>query len=118
MRKFSMRRVLNTSAKDLAKYGLYKIISSSQNDLAALSSQDLSNRSGNELFNLSELKMTDKSCDVKSFDKIKAIELMIELAKLEREESENDDSFFKSFMKTCEDMRDKDMGVKEVDALE
>lgn len=115
MRNFSVRRVLKTDAKDIAKYGLYKIISSSQKDLAAISAANEIPGNSAELFNLAEIKRTDKSCDVKSFDKLKAIELMIELARLEREESDSGESFFKNFMQSCEKLGEQSIESEDVD---
>ncbi len=115
MRNFSVRRVLKTDAKDIAKYGLYRIITSSQKDLAAISAVSETSSDLSELYNLAEVKRTDKSCDVKSFDKLKAIELMIEIARLEREESDSGESFFKSFMQSCEKLGDKSIQSEEVD---
>lgn len=101
MLKLSNKRILSTSAADLAKIGLYKLIMSSQSDLAGLTSDNISANKA-ELFCLSEIKRNDKGCEVKSFDKIKALELMIELSKIEHSKGDDGEGFLQSFVKSCE----------------
>lgn len=101
MLKLSNKRILATSAVDLAKIGLYKLIMSSQTDLAGLASNNIPANKA-ELFCLSEIKRSDKGCEVKSFDKIKALELMIELSKIELSKGDDGEGFLQSFAKSCE----------------
>lgn len=102
MFKLSTKRILKTDASDLAKIGLYRLIMSEQSDIARLAEADGVSSSSSELFCLSEIKRSDKGCDVKSFDKIKAIELMIELSKIEQSRNDDGESFLQSFKDSCE----------------
>lgn len=104
MFKFSNKRILRTSSADLAKIGLYKLIMSEQTDLARLTVSDMVLTDSAELFCLNEIKRSDKGCDVKSFDKIKAIELLIELSKIEQAKGDDGESFLQSFKASCEKM--------------
>lgn len=100
--KFSNKRILRMSSADLAKIGLYKLIMSDQTDLARLTENDGLITDSSELFCLNEIKRSDKGCDVKSFDKIKAVELLIELSKIEQAKSDDGESFLQSFKDSCE----------------
>lgn len=102
MFKLSNKRILRTSASDIAKIGLYKLIMSDQTELARLTESDRLITDSKELFCLNEIKRNDKGCDVKSFDKIKALELLIELSRLEQARGDDGESFLQSFKTSCE----------------
>ncbi len=99
--KISNRRILRTSALDLAKIGLYRLVMSEQDDLACLAGAGFTSGEPENLFCLSEYKKGEKGCEVKSFDKIKAFELLIELGKVEQAKGDDGDAFLESFNNSC-----------------
>ncbi|MCD8328957.1 MAG: hypothetical protein LUC25_07700 [Ruminococcus sp.] len=99
--KISNRRILRMDALDLAKIGLYRLVMSEQDDLANIAGSNITSSEPENLFCLSEYKKGEKGCEVKSFDKIKALELLIELGKVEQAKGDDGDAFLESFNYSC-----------------
>lgn len=107
MKRLSDRKICSMPAAELAKLALGRIIFSDKSKMVKLSLDNNSEintelLSDDNLFAVSEIKRNkDGSIDVKFFDRLKAAELMLEVAGKENENADGGTEFLEGFLKSA-----------------
>lgn len=103
MRRMSKRRILKTGAAELLKLALYEYMLGGRANSEP--GDDLADVTSERFLCVAEVKRTDKSNEIKYVDRIKAAQLMLELARLEADQSITGESFLESFKKAAESLK-------------